>query len=72
MLELLISMIRYEDVDAWVAARDKVVQAAMAIIESWENGKVGVEPTRMTPVARDLYRSVLALRSLRGTDHDQL
>lgn len=58
------TLIRYEDVDEYVAARDKVVRAAEAIVKTWEDGKLGVEPTRMLPAARELYLSVRALRSL--------
>lgn len=58
------TLIRYEDVDEYVAARDKVVQAADAVVTLWEDGKQGVEPTRLLPVARELYLAVSALRSL--------
>lgn len=61
-------MIRYEDVDAYVAARDQVVRMAEDHIRRWEKWAeetgVPLDTSKMRPTSRGLYRAVLALRSL--------
>lgn len=61
-------MIRWEDVDAYVVARDNVVQAAIDMVDSWDEWSrqynIPQELDKMTPAAQQLILSVRALGSL--------